>query len=388
MSASHWTRPTPESTPTKLHVYNSLTNQLNEFIPIDSHHVKMYICGPTVYDSAHLGHARAYITFDIIRRIIQSYFNYSLQYTMNITDVDDKIIVKARRNYLYQQYIQKHNNDIKHIISECATAFTQAINSQQSKITALQHKITDSTTQSRYIDEYNNTAAQETLKLQQLQHDHDRFQQHISSTESFSLDLINEICRSVLCEKLDTEYGDTITDQSIYRAHAAKYEAEFFDDMKQLNVLPPDTLTRVTEYIDDIIQLVQKIIANGYGYISNGSVYLDTNKYTADGNKYGVLAPNSVGNTDLIADGEGSLTSTTTSDKRSINDFVLWKKSKLGEPYWNSPWGNGRPGWHIECFANDTRVLTNHGYLFVEQIEHLLSNNIPVQYACYDVAST
>ena len=122
--------------------------------------------------------------------------------------------------------------------------------------------------------------------------------------------------------------------------------------MKQLNVALPDSITRVSEFVPEIVDFIQKIIDNGYAYESNGSVYFDVQKYNAEPNHtYAKLEPTSVTNKDLMAEGEGVLTNAETTEKRNETDFVLWKKSKPGEPKWPSQWGEGRPGWHIECSA-------------------------------------
>lgn len=115
-------------------------------------------------------------------------------------------------------------------------------------------------------------------------------------------------------------------------------------------VLPPDVLTRVTEYVEEIVAFVQQIIANGFAYESNGSVYFNTPHFATCGHHhYAKLMPEAVGDMAALADGEGALAS--TDEKRSQQDFALWKRSKPGEPAWHSPWGEGRPGWHIECSA-------------------------------------
>lgn len=93
------------SEPVKLKLHNSLTRQKDAFIPLDGNNVKWYSCGPTVYDASHMGHARSYISFDILRRVLVDYFGYNVLYVMNITDVDDKIIKRARQSYLYEQYV-------------------------------------------------------------------------------------------------------------------------------------------------------------------------------------------------------------------------------------------------------------------------------------------
>lgn len=118
--------------------------------------------------------------------------------------------------------------------------------------------------------------------------------------------------------------------------------------MRRLRVRDPDTLTRVTEYVPEIVSFVDGIVRNGYGYEVEGSVYFDTRAFDkADDHTYAKLEPWSKGNLELLEEGEGALSVTT--GRRSPADFALWKASKPGEPSWPSPWGPGRPGWHIEC---------------------------------------
>ena len=122
----------------------------------------------------------------------------------------------------------------------------------------------------------------------------------------------------------------------------------FLKDMSDLNVGPPNSVTRVSECVPEIVAYVQRVIENGYAYESQGSVYFDTAALVKAGNKYAEVEPKSAGNIELLADGEGSLIS-TDAEKRSPTDFFLWKKSREGEPKWPSPWSEGRPGWHTEC---------------------------------------
>ena len=130
--------------------------------------------------------------------------------------------------------------------------------------------------------------------------------------------------------------------------------------MKDLNVALPDVITRVTEYVPEIVEFIAKIIENGFAYESNGSVYFDVNKFdNSKDHSYAKLEPGNKSNQDLIQEGEGALT-IENPDKKGKNDFALWKKVKAGEPSWDSPWGPGRPGWHIECSAMAAAILKKY----------------------------
>mmetsp|Transcript_17599 Transcript_17599/g.29164 ORF Transcript_17599/g.29164 Transcript_17599/m.29164 type:complete len:327 (+) Transcript_17599:208-1188(+) len=225
-------------------VVNGLTRSKTEFRPSNGRRVTWYICGPTVYDVSHIGHARTYLAFDIVRRILSDYFHYDVFMVMNITDIDDKIIIKSK---------------------DLGVSFMEV---------------------------------------------------------------------------------------------ARQYEADFLEDMTSLGVRPPDVLTRVSEYVPQIIQYIERIIANGFAYDSNGSVYFDVGKFSSDpSHSYAKLQPNAIGDASLLQEGEGALSSAYGSEKRSPGDFALWKRSKEGEPSWDSPWGPGRPGWHIECSAMASDII-------------------------------
>jgi cysteinyl-tRNA synthetase len=136
-----------------------------------------------------------------------------------------------------------------------------------------------------------------------------------------------------------------------FDALSRREEKSFLADMRALGVAPPDVMTRVSEYVPEVVRFIEGIIANGYAYESNGSVYFDTEVYRrAPNHTYGKLVPENVGNVGAAEEGEGAL-SAGAGDKRNACDFALWKASKPGEPTWPSPWGEGRPGWHIECSA-------------------------------------
>lgn len=162
----------------------------------------------------------------------------------------------------------------------------------------------------------------------------------------------------ILLPFLDSKYKETIDaqDHSIFTDVTKYWEQDFLSDMDTLNVLRPDVITRVTTYVPQIAEFVDKIIAKGYAYEADGSVYFDIAAFEKDGNPYARLRPESRNDKALQEEGEGSL-SKNVGGKRGAGDFALWKKSKAGEPSWPSPWGQGRPGWHIECSVMAADVL-------------------------------
>ncbi|HHH42972.1 MAG TPA: cysteine--tRNA ligase, partial [Gammaproteobacteria bacterium] len=219
-----------------LKLFNSLTRKKEEFVPMQPGRVRMYVCGMTVYDLCHLGHARVLVVFDVIVRHLRS-LGYDVTYVRNITDIDDKIIARAQEN------------------GEDIHALTQ-----------------------RFI---------------QAMH----------------------------------------------------------EDAAALGVLPPDAEPRATESMDTIIRMIGKLVDRGYAYQGeNGDVFYAVGKF--DG--YGQLSGKRV--EELRAGARVDVEQA----KRDPLDFVLWKSAKAGEPGWPSPWGEGRPGWHIECSAMSTECLGNH----------------------------
>lgn len=210
-----------------LHLYNTLTRQKEKFEPIDPQNVRMYVCGMTVYDYCHLGHARVLVVFDMIARWLRQH-GYPLTYVRNITDIDDKIIARANQN--------------NETIQELTERFIQAMH----------------------------------------------------------------------------------------------------EDSQALGVLRPDVEPKATEHIAQMIQMIEKLIENDKAYpAENGDVYYAVREFDA----YGQLSGKSL---DDLRAGERV---EVDGFKRDPLDFVLWKAAKPEEPSWASPWGNGRPGWHIECSA-------------------------------------
>jgi cysteinyl-tRNA synthetase len=219
-----------------LQIYNTLSRKKEVFKPITSNKVGLYVCGITIYDLCHIGHARTYVAFDIIARYFK-YLGYDLTHVRNITDVDDKIIKRANEN--------------------------------------------------------------------------------------------NESCEELTLRMTQQMYQD-------------------FDD---LNIMRPDIAPTVTGHMDEIIALVVRLVERKHAYVaSNGDVMFDVSSYK----DYGKL---SLQNLDMLQAGARV---DVDEAKRSPLDFVLWKMAKPDEPSWESPWGNGRPGWHIECSAMNSKHLGEH----------------------------
>ncbi len=210
-----------------MHIYNTLSRKKELFTPLENNHVRMYVCGDTVYDYCHLGHARCKVAFDIVNRYLRNK-GYKVTFVRNITDIDDKIIKRAAEN------------------SETIASLTERI--------------------------------------------------------------INAM----------------------------------WEDYQALNILPPDIEPRATEFVDEMLSLIQLLVDKGYAYpASNGDVFFRVRHFK----EYGKLSGK------VIEELTSGARVEPDEAKEDPLDFVLWKKSKPGEPAWKSPWGEGRPGWHIECSA-------------------------------------
>lgn len=331
-----WAPPSPDKQPV-LKLYNSLTRQKEVFTPISGKRVNWYSCGPTVYDASHMGHARSYITFDILRRVLTDYFNYDILYVMNITDIDDKIIKRARQNYLFEKYASE-KKELNVVVADAGEVLNNITKKAKENIdpdkTPMYDKILTKLHES--IENLENAIKTgEHSKISEAQH------KFIAES------------KDPLSDWLDAKLGDTVTDNAIFASLPKHWEEEFHKDMDSLNVLRPSVLTRVSEHIPEIIAFIEGIIKNGFGYVANGSVYFDVAAFDKkDKHYYAKLVPEAYGDFYSLQEGEGDLmTADMHSEKRSPNDFALWKKSKPGEPSWQSPWSLGRPGWHIECSA-------------------------------------
>ena len=217
-------------------IYNTLSKREEEFVPLEEGKVKIYVCGPTVYNLIHIGNARPMIFFDTVRRYF-IYKGYQVNFVSNFTDVDDKIINRAIE-------------------------------------------------------------------------------------EKVSADEISE-----------------------------KYIAECKKDMEGMNILPADTHPQATKEIAGMIDMIKELIDKGHAYVSNdGTVYFRVKSFP----EYGKLSHKNI---DELQSGLRELKVSGENDKEASYDFVLWKPKKEGEPYWESPWSDGRPGWHIECSVMSKRYL-------------------------------
>lgn len=344
-----WYEPKVQTEKPVLKLYNSLTREKEVFTPQSSGKlVTWYSCGPTVYDASHMGHARNYVSIDINRRLLSDYFGYNVKFVQNVTDIDDKIIIRARQNYLFEKYVEENSEKKIDEATEALVIYTEknlklsGLGSVDGISSALKDINVDAKKQEdpKYGMYY--TAVQKALMALKSPAD-----------ESFY-----ENTKDILMPYLDSKFGSSITDPEIFRKLPAYWEGQFDNDMRRLNVLAPTITTRVSEYVEEIVEFVKRIIDNGYAYsTSDGSVYFDTVKFdSSEKHDYAKNQPWNRGQLDLIKEGEGSLTS-SNSGKKSANDFALWKASKPGEPRWDSPWGAGRPGWHIECSVMASDVL-------------------------------
>ncbi|EST05579.1 Cysteinyl-tRNA synthetase/mycothiol ligase [Kalmanozyma brasiliensis GHG001] len=399
ISQPEWQLPQKQVPEPELKMYNSLTRTKTPFVPKKGRTVTWYNCGPTVYDASHMGHARNYVTQDIIRRILRDYLGYDVHFVMNITDVDDKIIIKARHSYLIKQFRSQHPQLTKPLLATVQDAWSAYFAKNLERFAP---PVPPQEQKDGLVDEANKARAgeagfeevsrlrQDAAWLKAASEKEPKFSMWFAAldksrqaqvaaamslaaadTSSEAASNLIDASEDVLAAHLDKQFGSTVTDPSVFRDTAAYWEAEYFNDMKRLHVEPPTTLTRVSEYVPEIVTFVQQIIDRGYAYAEGldqdkKNVWFDTRAFdgakASDGSfehSYAKLQPWSKGNRELLEEGEGSLSTSTaaTAGKRAASDFALWKSSKPGEPAWPSPWGPGRPGWHIECSVMGSAVL-------------------------------
>lgn len=298
-----------------------------------------------------MGHARSYLSLDILRRVFRDYFGYDVEFIMNITDVDDKIIKRARQSHLLKMYF--NDSQAPSVVKVCQDVVAALVHFEKKFLAE-----TDSD-KKKMLDVMIKKVKEQSKALQSAMETQDPI-----ATEEAKGRLLNE-SRDVLSEWLDHNHGKDVTDHSVFDNLAKTYEKEFLADMARLNVLPVDVLTRVSEYVPEVITYVKKIISNGYAYAAeDGSVYFDTKAFEQNPKHfYAKLVPEAYGDdTEQLlknmreGEGELSMSDERLKSKRNPTDFALWKSSKDGEPFWPSEWGNGRPGWHIECSVMSSAI--------------------------------
>ncbi|KAF7160815.1 hypothetical protein CNMCM5623_006409 [Aspergillus felis] len=359
-----WRQPTeyPEakSRLPPLKIWNSLTRSKNPFIPIDPEGKKV---------------TWNYVSTDIIRRIMRDYFHFDVKFIMNITDVDDKIILRARQQHLFNEFVSTHPTVDAEVLDVARNAYTAYL---KKNLPLLNPDLPPAQYQEEVEKVYatvlnggplpgNEKAGDDEAKVKMHIKTVASAAKVITQAEGFDqattpkgfAESFYTNAQDVLLPYLDSLKGSSINadDHSIFTKLTKKYEERFMKDMRDLNVLDPDELTRVTEYGAEIADFVEKIVENKFGYVTDdGSVYFDITAFENSGHPYARLEPWSRSDNKLLAEGEGALTKKTT-EKRSASDFALWKASKPGEPSWTSSWGRGRPGWHIECSAMASATL-------------------------------
>eukprot|EP00756_Hemistasia_phaeocysticola_P018034 Hpha_TRINITY_DN15570_c5_g2::TRINITY_DN15570_c5_g2_i1::g.107299::m.107299/K01883/CARS, cysS; cysteinyl-tRNA synthetase len=274
-----------------------------------------YACGPTVYDVAHLGHARTYVSFDIIRRVLEGHFHRRVHMVMGLTDVDDKIVIRSRQiNALVNEGWQ-----------------------WEDARTALAHVPPDVNP-----DDIIKVAAEVLARGGST-----RLSPEEARATVPEVGLVpSSPTAAVVNEGLDTS------------PLTREMERRFWGNMARLDVRFPRAVTRCTEHIPEVISFCERLIERGYAYESNGSVYFNTEAFhRCPHHQYAKLVPSAADDPALTAAGEGALSRCPQGEKRSGRDFALWKRSGPDEPMWRSPWGLGRPGWHVECAAMASKAL-------------------------------
>jgi cysteinyl-tRNA synthetase len=302
---------------------------------------------------------------------MRDYFGFHVKFVLNITDIDDKIILRARQQYLLARFKDEHGGETdspvtSKVVETTLAAFNQYI---QRNLTLLMPDTNPKNFISNLGMAYSRILDGSSLQEGEVPGEKEaKLKMHIKTATSAARALETTAERSsdfykdtedILLPYLDSIHGSSIDSQNheIFAPLAKKFENRFFEDMKSLNVLVPDVVTRVSEYVPQVVTFVEKIISNGYGYTTpDGSVYFDITAFEKAGHFYARLEPWSRNDKSLQADGEGAL-SKSTNFKRNDSDFALWKASKPGEPSWPSPWSPGRPGWHVECSVMASDVL-------------------------------
>ncbi|KAL4965141.1 tRNA synthetases class I (C) catalytic domain-containing protein, partial [Aspergillus stella-maris] len=327
--------------------------------------ITWHACGPTVYDDAHLGHARNYVSTAIIRRVMRDYFGFQV------------IIIRGRQQYLFAEYLKEHTAVTRDVLETAKEAYSSYIRENLLLI--------DPDTNPDYFAEqaereygavlrggaldpggkpgdaeakirmHVNTAKPAARMISEAQHQFNVNSESTTIAGDITSEAFYDATPDIFLPYIDSLKTSSVSGDAheIFTKLTKKYEDHFTRDMRALNVLDPDEITRVSEYSTEIADFVAKIVDNEFGYVTpDGSVYPDIQQFEKAGHHYARLEPWNRKHQPLQRDGEGVLSKTAAAvHKRSPDNFALWKASRPGEPSWPSPWGPGRPGWHIECSA-------------------------------------
>ena len=359
---------------------NALTQKPTK-IQISPTPISFYICGPTVYAPPHLGHARTYITFDIIRRIISKYFSMNITLAMNITDVDDKIIRATRENFFFKSFLTKHISPISPItpISISKEEISQKIHSFYTKtLLSLSETETNIKSSQSIAKENNNYKELNDLKEELLtieykimntNTDFETFKQSILTIEELTIEELITGNKTIIGIYLNYIFNNNIKEEELindlplkedYSKFALENENIFFYEMKRINVDVPDIVCRCTEYIKPMLEMVDKLLKAGLAYEDKGSVYMDINKYINITSSSSSLNDsnylNNLNNLNIQKKENeklfnyGNFFKFNNGKQNNSSDFALWKSADT-QPVWDSSVGPGRPGWHLECSA-------------------------------------
>ena len=277
-----------------------------------------------------------------------------------------KIILRGRQQHLLEQFKRDHNHDLPILKDALDTYIAKNLHAlphetspaalhtilSESYADLLERNVSDDTEAKKKMHVKTALAAARALTA---------IEAHTDAPVSTPEDSRN--LDDILMPYLDAKHGSSVNakDHSIFTKLTNRYEDRFMQDMRALNVLDPDDMIRATESVGQIINFVGKIQRNGFAYWTASGVYFDVESFEKANNHYARLEPWNRNDTALQADGEGAITGKesmkSSLGKRSQADFALWKVSKPGEPSWMSPWGEGRPGWHIECSAMASDLL-------------------------------
>ncbi|MEN2974713.1 MAG: cysteine--tRNA ligase [Candidatus Caldarchaeales archaeon] len=329
------------STDRRLKIYDSLSREVEEFVPISDNKVFMYVCGPTVYDYMHIGHMKTYVFYDVLARYL-SYKGYSVYFLMNITDVDDKIINRSIDRRILS-YIKDSDLSLKEIAEKLEVDEEYARERIIELIKSGLVELVDSQDFRRALIELEMKLSSEVDESEEKMIE-EQYEKLVSIVDSSRLIRISEVGKKIIEEILSR--GSKLDPISLAR----EFEGYFREDLKSLGITTVNIFARASEFIKEIIDVALKLEREGYAYDAPNALYFNSSKFE-DYGKLSRLDPNREYRVHRIE---------PDPNKKNDADWALWRKIRKGyprEPSWDSPWGVGRPGWHIEDTSIILRLL-------------------------------